>query len=379
MSPLKDWREWRGRAFTAIAIALACTVSFAVVAAVPVPATVNGVHVELCSGTTVAAAVGFQPRAGDLVDVDGNLLEAGAGVSGSYLLNGSWCRPDTPVRPGDIVGAQHGDDIIETVVVEEQVIHQELNVQGAGPFVAVRNGGNPGKTWVRRGVITGRIFGETDIATAKPMHACRLQYQPTGKKVVLSLDDGPTSRYTGQILDVLREEGVHAVFFVLGANAEARPELVRRIVAEGHELANHGYSHTITSDSPEQVVVEEIRNTTLLLKDLTGQVTRWFRPPGGALSTSILKAAQVADHDVVLWNVDSQDWRAARGRRGAEAIAEEVLDPLPEPGSVILMHDGGGDRRATVEALTTIIRHLKAENYEFCTLNQLAEAAGLGN
>jgi len=80
---------------------------------------------------------------------------------------------------------------------------------------------------------------------------------------------------------------------------------------------------------------------------------------------------------IVLWNVDSLDWRAAGGRLTADAISGRVLNPLPESGSVILFHDGGGNRRATARALSTIIRTLKDQGYEFCTLTQLAEAAGL--
>ena len=339
----------------------------------------HGERVEVPAGTTVAAALGEgrQPEAGDLIDVDGEILEAGAGMPGVYLLNGLQCSPDAQVRPGDYVDVRPGDDIVETIVIEEQLTPAPMELRGSGSFVVVRDQGQPARTTVSRGVVTGRVLGQEERTTATPLSVMRVQYRLSGKRVVLTLDDGPSRPYTSQILDVLKAEGVPAVFFMLGANVAARPDLVKRIAEEGHELANHGYSHTLDEQSDQAEIEEEIAKTARAVEAATGSTTTWFRPPGGALSANMVRAAQEQNHRIALWNVDSLDWSTARGRPSADAIEARVLNPMPESGSVLLFHDGGGNRLATVQALSRIIRTLKDKGYEFCTLTQLAEAAGL--
>lgn len=375
------WRrpDWRGGCFGFLAIALACTVSFAVVAAVPVPITIMGERAEAPPGSTVKAVLGSlrQPEAGDLIDVNGELLEAGAGMPGAYLLNGVECWPDAQVRPGDAVDIRPGDDIVETIIIEDQLTPAPMELKGSGSFVVVRDQGQPARTTISRGVVTGRVFGEEEKVAAKPLSVMRVQYRPGGKKVVLTLDDGPSRPYTSDILDVLKAEGVPAVFFMLGANVVARPNLVKRIADEGHELANHSYSHTINEESSQAEIEAEIEQTAKAVEAATGLTTMWFRPPGGALSANMVRAAEALNHKIALWNIDSLDWRTVGGKPSADTIAHRVLNPLPESGSVMLFHDGGGDRRATVQALSRIIRTLKDQGYEFCTLTELAEAAGL--
>ncbi|MGB4338688.1 MAG: polysaccharide deacetylase family protein [Bacillota bacterium] len=370
---------WGSSGFAMLAMALACTVSLAVVAAVPMPVKVCGEWREAFQGATVASVVGREPPAGDLVDVNGEVLELGGGKPGEYLLNGVSCLPDTPVRPGDAVDVRPGDDVIETIIVEEQVLPQLMRVQGSGSFVVVQDWGRATRVAVRRGVITGKQFGEAVTVAGRPMSVKRVQYEPQGKakKVVLTFDDGPSRAYTPQVLDVLKAEGVRAVFFVLGANAAARPDLVRRMVEEGHEVANHGYSHTVGAALSRDEVEDEVRRTAQVVESITGQATKWFRPPGGALSGGIVEAAEACGHQLVLWNIDPEDWRAAAGGGGVDAIVDEVLSPMPETGSVILFHDGGGDRQATVAAVAEVVKVLKEEGYEFCTLTELAEAAGM--
>lgn len=377
---IAPWRrpDWRGPCFGFLVMALACAVSFAVVAAVPVPIAVMGERVEVAPGCTVASALGRrQPEAGDLIDVDGTMLEDGAGMPGVYLLNGVECWPDAQVRPGDSVEMRPGDDIVETIMVEDRLTPQPMELKGSGSFVVVRDQGRPARTSVSRGVVTGRVFGQEEQAPAAPMSVMRVQYRSGASKVVLTFDDGPSRPYTAEILDVLEAEGVPAVFFMLGANVAARPDLAGRIANEGHELANHGYSHTLDEGSTQAEIEAEIEKTAAAVEAATGAGTKWFRPPGGALSADMVRAAQALGHMIVLWNVDSLDWRAAGGRLTADAISGRVLNPLPESGSVMLFHDGGGNRRATARALSTIIRTLKDQGYEFCTLTQLSEAAGL--
>ena len=160
-----------------------------------------------------------------------------------------------------------------------------MRVQGSSSLLWCRIGpGDEGSP--APGVITGKQFGEAVTVAGRPMSVKRVQYEPQGKakKVVLTFDDGPSRAYTPQVLDVLKAEGVRAVFFVLGANAAARPDLVRRMVEEGHEVANHGYSHTVGAALSRDEVEDEVRRTAQVVESITGQATKWFRPPGGALS-----------------------------------------------------------------------------------------------
>lgn len=339
------------------------------------PAMVMGRWTEIPVGSRVASVISTTPAAGDLVDSDGAVLEVGAGMAGAYLLNGAECWGGALVRPGDSVEVARGDDVVEAVVSEEKAIPQPMSFRGSGAFFALRDAGRPGVMEVRRGASTGKVFETVETVKAKSATVMRMRYRPQGKKVVLTLDDGPTDAYTSDILDLLKAEGVHAVFFMLGRNVAARGKLVKRMAAEGHELANHSYSHSIDEGASREATKAEIERASRAVKRATGTATKWFRPPGGSLNPAMLQAAEDAGHSVVLWDIDSLDWLAARDGLGAGAIESRVLNPLPANGSVLLFHDGGGDRRLTVEALTTIIRRLKAEGYDFCTLTELVEGA----
>ena len=339
------------------------------------PVMAMGRWVEVPLGSRVAAVAGVVPPAGDLVDVEGAVLEAGAGMAGRYLLNGVECWGGALVHPSDAVDVVRGDDVVETIAVEARTVPQDLLFKGAGPFFALKNAGCPGVVEVRRGELTGEIFGTEEKVRPKPASVTRVRYRPREKKVVLTLDDGPSEKYTSAILDLLKAEGVRAVFFMLGRNVATRPALVKRMAAEGHELANHGYSHVLDETSSQADIKAEIERTSRAVKKAAGSPTVWFRPPGGVLTADILQAAQAAGHRVVLWDIDSEDWLAARDGLGAAAIVDSVLDPLPANGSVLLFHDGGGNRCLTVEALATVIRRLKAAGYGFCTLSELAGAA----
>lgn len=339
------------------------------------PVKAMGVWIEVPLGSRVAAVVGGAPPAGDVVDSDGAVLQAGAGMPGAYLLNGVECWGGTLVRPGDAVDVARGGNVIETVVAQEEAVPQSMLFKGTGPFYALKNPGRPGVVEVRRGAITGQLLGAEEKAEPKPASVTRLRYRPREKKVVLTFDDGPAAKYTSDILDLLKAERVHAVFFMVGRNVAARPALVKRIAAEGHELANHSYSHLLDEGSSRDEIKAEIERTSRAVKKAAGKPTMWFRPPGGALSVDILQAAQAAGHRVVLWDIDSEDWLAARDGLGAAAIVDRVLSPMPANGAVLLFHDGGGNRRPTIEALATIIRRLKAAGYKFCTLSELAGAA----
>src|SRR5690625_1756262 len=188
-------------------------------------------------------------------------------------------------------------------------------------------------------------------------------------KVALSFDDGPDIRFTPQVLDVLSQHNVKATFFLMGARALEHHEIVRRIQNEGHAIGNHTYWHpNLTEESLERTHWEvEVTNETI--ERIIGFQSRLFRPPYGALNQAIVELLGEMDHTVVLWNVDSLDWR----QLGADVIADNILGNTM-PGSIILMHDGGDwtmDLSGTVNALHEIILRLQQGGMEFVTIPEL--------
>jgi peptidoglycan/xylan/chitin deacetylase (PgdA/CDA1 family) len=179
--------------------------------------------------------------------------------------------------------------------------------------------------------------------------------------VALTFDDGPNERYTPRILRVLRRFDVPATFFVVGYLAERYPDLVEREDELGMTVGSHSMHHPYRPPFhrlPRRQVAAEIRQPTKLLARL-GVTVKAFRPPGGAWSPRVLEEAKELDQRLVLWSVDSRDWAGL----SAKQIAAGVLQAV-EPGSIVLLHDGGGDRSATVAALPRIIKGLRRKNLQ---------------
>jgi len=202
-----------------------------------------------------------------------------------------------------------------------------------------------------------------------------LYHQGTGgpHQVALTFDDGPDPKWTPQVLDILKAYNVKAAFFLVGANAEEYPALVRRIVDEGHEIGNHTYYHpNLALCWPEHIRLE-LNATQLLLETITGRSTTLFRPPYAADTSPSkitelipLQFAQDLGYLVVLENIDPQDW----ARPGADIILQRVKQQRRD-GSIILLHDAGGDRQQTVEALPRILDYLKTRGDSIVSLSTL--------
>jgi len=186
-----------------------------------------------------------------------------------------------------------------------------------------------------------------------------LYHQGAGSEhqVAITFDDGPDPEWTPQILDILKAANVKAAFFLVGVEAERYPNLVRRIVDEGHEIGNHTYYHpNLALCWPEHVRLE-LNATQLLIESITGRATTLFRPPYAAdtspsqISELVpLQIAQDLSYLVVLENIDPQDW----ARPGADIILQRIKQQRRD-GNIILLHDAGGDRSQTVEALPRIL------------------------
>lgn len=191
--------------------------------------------------------------------------------------------------------------------------------------------------------------------------------------VALTFDDGPWRRTTDQVLDILKQEDVKATFFWVGQAIQNEEETARRVVNEGHAIGNHTWHHLYHNMSPAEAAAE-IDTTSRIIYETTGARTALFRPPGGYLTNGLADYAKGQGQTVINWSVSSSDTDPSIKSR---ELAKNVLSTV-HPGSIILMHDGGGDRSATVEALPTIIHGLKAKGYRMVTLPQLLELEAAG-
>ncbi|WP_165367324.1 polysaccharide deacetylase family protein, partial [Phytoactinopolyspora endophytica] len=162
--------------------------------------------------------------------------------------------------------------------------------------------------------------------------------------VTLTFDDGPHATYTAQILDMLAAHEATAVFCIVGEQARNQPELVRRIVDEGHALCNHSYSHDAElSTRPVDVIEKEITDTSDAIAEAAPDApVRFFRQPAMYVTPEVAPTARDHGMTILDWTLDTRDWK----RPDASTIVERVLDDV-QPGDVILLHDGGGDRTNT--------------------------------
>lgn len=223
-------------------------------------------------------------------------------------------------------------------------------------------------------VITSETF--TKIPTSYIIR--RSGWQPG--KVALTFDDGPSPKWTPKILDILKEKNAKATFFVIGENGEANPGLVQRVLAEGHEIGNHTFTHPNIAKASSEGARLELNATQRLIQALTGRSVRLFRPPffGDAEPTTqeeirAVKLAQSLGYATVGLRVDPDDWAGPSADTIVERIMQRMGDTNPETrGQVILLHDAGGDRSQTVAALPRIIDGLRAKGLEIVPISQLA-------
>jgi cellulose synthase/poly-beta-1,6-N-acetylglucosamine synthase-like glycosyltransferase/peptidoglycan/xylan/chitin deacetylase (PgdA/CDA1 family)/spore germination protein YaaH len=198
------------------------------------------------------------------------------------------------------------------------------------------------------------------------------------KKLAITFDDGPDTRWTPKILDVLKEKHVPATFFIVGVAGSQSPELLKREYAEGHEVGNHTYTHPNFEEISHTQLRWELNLTQRLIESVLGVKSILFRPPYGidhqpeyAEEVAQLPIAQDMGYVIVGQKIDPHDWKQPNGKQvPASQIVEGVLSQATE-GNIILFHDGGGDRSQTVAALPQVIDQLRAQGYEFVSVPDL--------
>jgi peptidoglycan/xylan/chitin deacetylase (PgdA/CDA1 family) len=308
--------------------------------------TIAGRHENVRTGRTlgqVAAVFQVRPAAGNLLDVHGKVLRRGA-FPGSLLLNGRQAPTATKLREGDRVAARRGRNQKEPL--RRELLPVRAGAPGDPQFMLART---PGVEVIVHGAMSHELVSA--------------RFQPSSRQsiveraVALTFDDGPSPTETPRALAVLRRLHVHATFFVIGYLVERYPQIVALERRDGMTIGNHTYNHPEVppfAQLPPQLVRDEIALGAQSLSSL-GIRPRLLRPPAGSFSPTVIRIATALGERVVLWSVDPTDWSTGITAR---QIATRVLGAV-RPGSIVILHDGGGDRTATIQALPTIVKGIR--------------------
>ncbi|MGW7285804.1 polysaccharide deacetylase family protein [Streptomyces sp. NPDC054847] len=185
-----------------------------------------------------------------------------------------------------------------------------------------------------------------------------LEIPDTGRAMVLTFDDGPDPRYTPDILAVLREHEVRAMFFVCGEMATDNRDLLREMAADGHAVGNHTWSHPLIPNLPPSRIRDQLGRTSEVIEKTLGEAPLWYRAPYGAWNRHSFEIGADLGMEPLGWTVDTLDWM----RPGTSAIVRRVLRGAA-PGVIVLSHDAGGNRSQSVSALRRYLPELLDEGY----------------
>ena len=188
----------------------------------------------------------------------------------------------------------------------------------------------------------------------------------TYTKFALTFDDGPSPNFTPQVISILDKFGAHGTFFILGDNFTQYPKLIQQITEQGNEIAAHSMTHPDPDYLSNSELDYEITASVAILQETSGQPVHYFRAPYGKSNYIYTKKAAELAVKIVNWTVDPRDWSGI----SSDIIAERVLDHLA-PGCIVLLHDGGGYRQKTVDALEIILSEANARGYQSVTLSNL--------
>lgn len=267
----------------------------------------------------------------------------------------------------------------------DEKVRQKLEDIAPGPDLILEGAGD---VWYfadtpKQGHRSFTYDAASDLFTNETYDAYPLSYKinqfgAANKKLAITFDDGPDTRWTPKILEILKQKKVPATFFVVGMAANQWPELVRQEYAEGHEVGNHTYTHPSFDDLSHTQLRWELNLTQRLIESTLGVKSTLFRPPYGidhqpeyASEVAQLPAVQQMGYLIIGQKIDAHDWKQLNGKQVPEQeIVNNVVQDAGK-GNIILFHDGGGDRSQTVAALPKIIDTLRSQGYEFVSVPDL--------
>lgn len=332
-----------------------------------IEAYVNGHRSKIAVHATIGELIeerGIKVDRGDLVDVEGRVLKRGEGLEAQILLNGRPASTQTQIKDGDSVFITPGKNLEEGLSQDYAVFQTPSKTSGwrSSPTV-----GQEGKRFMRvitRGALSGKVIAENEVEPPLIYGRKNLHIDPNA--VALCFDDGPDPRYTTKIIEILKAKEVPATFFVIGMYAERFPQIVKNASAAGFEIGNHTFSHKpITKMQPDRLE-QEVGRTDELISRLIGKKPHWFRPPQLLFNEQSAKIVESQGYSIVLGSIDPSDYLKPPA---AEIVGTALRQA--KTGSIVVMHDGGGDRSRTVEALPMLIDSLRAAGYKFVKIEDL--------
>ena len=322
----------------------------------PIQITVNQRPVALDPDTTFGGAVReleLRAAPGKLLAVDGAVLDRQADP-GHLLLNGSQAARSTPLATGDTIRVEDGTDRVEGTKTSRELIPGRRT---SNPMFTLDT------TKAVRITTVGRISGT----------AVSVRYRPVGHvhrppQVALTFDDGPWPSGTRRVLSVLERMKVPATFFMVGYLVERYPDIVQSVVRAGMTIGDHSWSHpyrTPFKDLTPHRIQTEVERPASFLRHRFHVDVHLFRAPGGSYDGDVIRTARAAGMELVQWSVDPHDYRdSAKPAKIAATVLSQV-----RPGSIVLMHDGGGDQSATIRALPRIIRGIRRMGLELVAID----------
>ena len=363
-------------------IAVACAFLFFIASIIwyvnrSVEITLNGESASVRINSTIEQLISDQgldetTQAGDLLAVDDSVLEREGGDRYTITLNGKSVSLDdistTELTGGEEVTVEDGPDTYEEHDVQATTIAPTLTVSGTGVFQYVKTWGVPG----RSEVWTGKQSGITaDRGVVKEVVNCEVAASSVspdeGSYIALTFDEGP-SDYTQQIVQILKDKGVKATFFLSGDAVEANPAAAKAIADAGCELGSNSYSDTNLTKLAGDELRDQLTRGFDAIDEATGSSVSLLRAPYAAFSDENWAEAMDLVSAVVSWNVDSGDWLLP----GADQVVSDVCDSVRN-GNVVLLTDNAETGAQTVEALPDLIDQLQDKGYTLVTLSELVK------
>jgi peptidoglycan-N-acetylglucosamine deacetylase len=336
---------------------------------IPYPVSVDGKTAWVRLGASVADLRSrgvIAGHAGDLVSVRAKLIKRGGGDPPSVYVDGKTVGDSYRVWPGSTVRTVDGADRTEKIVTKRIALPIESETVGHGPVVMMSQPGSVGLREVTKGEVSGDVLKSATLVPAVPAVFVRTKYSAGARVIALTFDDGPQPSSTPPILAILRKFKVKATFFMIGKEAAGHPALARSVATDGNLIGNHSLGHKILGHAPYKTVVDQISGGAAAIQRATGVKPTWFRPPEGSLGKSVFQVAQANGERVMMWSIDPYDWK-----QPPPAVIAKWVVSRAKPGAVVIMHDGGGKRANTVAALPVIIAQLRAQGYQFVTLDEM--------
>lgn len=371
--------------YIAVGIAVVIIVAIVVIMLYPWPCTVmvNGKEEQVTIRTSLRDAIHKEMRfltPGDLMAVDGSVLEAGGGTLFTLYVNGRLVEDaDRTVEAGDEIVVEDGVDVAEAFTEETVEVNPPVLMEGTGAVHRYTNVGVKGHAMYRTGLTSGIVFEEkTEYQGAEVIR--NFNVDTHGDKVVaLTFDDGPWEDYTPQILDILKENEAKATFFTVGTRVAALPDIVKRAYDEGHQICTHTWDHASGSGkgisldymTPEEQLAEVLDGYAIIEETTGHEASHVIRVPGGNFTEATASILVGVVSSEIGWNVDTNDWQ----KPGANVVQDRIMQV--SPGNIVLMHDGGGDRSQTVDALRAALPKLREQGYRFITMDELLAYAPL--